>query len=312
MSKVAVITDPQYLAHTNGPYHPERPERLQVLYKMLDESPVGQKIIRLAPRAVTQEELQWVHSPEHVAQVAATQGHVVQLDPDTTTAPESYTAALLAAGGLLRGIDAVMAGEIDSAFAMVRPPGHHAEHDHAKGFCLFNNVAIGAEYAVRQHNLKRVMIVDYDVHHGNGTQHSFYERPDVFFTSLHRYPFYPGTGDYNEEGKGVGKGYTLNIPFIGGEGDEEYVKAFEERVIPVVRDYNPELILLSAGYDAHALDPLGGMNVTAQGFAAMTQQLLKVAQEKCQGRLVLTLEGGYDLKGLKDSVEACLETLIGE
>src|SRR3989338_8205990 len=318
MNSVAVITDPLYLEHNMGPHHPESPDRLRVLYKMLRESPVGQKVKRLSPRLATHDELQWVHSPAHIQHLADTKGRSVPLDPDTSTAPRSYETALLATGGLLVGIEAVMemeadqapswnlrtpgAPEVHCAFALIRPPGHHAERDHVMGFCLFNNIAVGAEYLIKRHGLQKILIVDYDVHHGNGTQH-------VFFISLHRYPFYPGTGSAREEGEGPGRGYTRNIPFSGGQGDEEYLRAFEDTIVPLALDYGPDFILVSAGYDAHERDPLGGMNVTAQGFAAMTQKILEVAKKKCRGRLVLSLEGGYDLQGLRESVEACLGVL---
>ncbi len=179
------------------------------------------------------------------------------------------------------------------------------------GFCLFNNVAIAAEYALRKPGIKKVLIVDYDVHHGNGTQWAFYNRPDVFYISTHRYPFYPGTGARREEGEGKGKGFTLNCPFSGGQGDEEYLKAFDTEIIPVARDFNPDLVLLSAGYDAHRLDPLGGMNVTSAGFAEMTRKILEVAHQSCGGKLVAVLEGGYSLEGLQGSVEQCLVGMNG-
>ncbi len=176
------------------------------------------------------------------------------------------------------------------------------------GFCVFNNVAIAAEYALHQKNAKRVAIMDYDVHHGNGTQWSFYDRPDVFYLSTHRYPFYPGTGSRKEEGQGKGAGFTLNVPMKEGQGDHEYLMVFEQEILPALRDYKPDLLLVSAGYDAHRLDPLGGMNVTGAGFAQMTGSLLKVARKTCEGRMVLVLEGGYSLEGLSESVEKCLET----
>lgn len=309
MSHTAVIWDQRYLLHETGLWHPESPQRLEAIRKVLD-GPMGQKLTHLKPRLATIEEISLIHDFEYVKKIEKLAGQDVQLDGDTHMSSGSWEAARLAVGGLLTCVDAVMDGKVKNAFAFVRPPGHHAEKARAMGFCIFNNVAIAAEYAIRQKNCRRVLIMDYDVHHGNGTQWSFYDRSDVFYLSTHRYPFYPGTGSRREEGEGKGKGYTLNIPFSGGEGDEEYLKAFDREVIPVAKNYQPDLILVSAGYDAHRLDPLGGMNVTEKGFAHMTRSLLKVASEVCQGKILLVLEGGYSLEGLSASVEACLQEMV--
>ena len=308
MNQTAVIWDERYLLHDTGLWHPERPERLMAIKKVLDETPIGKKLIRLEPRMATAEEIALVHDFEYVKKIEATAGHDIQLDPDTPVSPKSWEAACLAVGGMLTAVDWVMGGG-RNAFAFVRPPGHHAERARAMGFCLFNNVAIATEYALRKPGINKVLIVDYDVHHGNGTQHAFYDRPDVFYISTHRYPFYPGTGARREEGTGKGKGFTLNLPFSGGQGDEEYLKAFDTEIVPVARDFRPDLVLLSAGYDAHRIDPLGGMNVTSAGFAEMTRKILEVAHQSCGGKLVAVLEGGYSLEGLAGSVGACLETL---
>ncbi|MBI2083350.1 MAG: histone deacetylase [Deltaproteobacteria bacterium] len=324
MSQTAVIWDERYLLHDTGLYHPERPERLLAIKQVLDKSEIGKKLIRLEPRLAIPEEIALVHDFEYVRKIETTAGHDIQLDPDTPVSPKSWEAACLAVGGMLVAVDWVLENPPSppfskwgkrgarNAFAFVRPPGHHAERARAMGFCLFNNVAIAAEYALRKPGIKKVLIVDYDVHHGNGTQWSFYDRPDVFYISTHRYPFYPGTGARKEEGKGKGKGYTLNVLFPGGEGDEEYLTAFDKQIIPVMKDYQPDLILVSAGYDAHRLDPLGGMNVTADGFAQMTGKILEVAEKTCGGRVVMVLEGGYSLEGLSESVEACLKILQTE
>lgn len=310
MSKTAVIWDARYLNHDMGPWHPESPARLQAIRRVLTETTVGKNATLLEPRFATQEEISLVHDFEYVKKIEKTAGLEVRLDPDTSTSPGSWDAARLAVGGLLNAVDAVFDGRAANAFAFIRPPGHHAERARAMGFCLFNNVAIAAEYAIQTKNCRRVVIMDYDVHHGNGTQWSFYDRPDVFYISTHRYPFYPGTGSRREEGEGKGKGYTLNIPFPGGEGDEEYLLAFDREVLPAIRQYAPDLILVSAGYDAHRLDPLGGMNVTAAGFAQMTSGILQVAKQVCGGKTVFTLEGGYSLEGLAESVEKCLEVMV--
>ncbi len=310
MSQTAVIWDQRYLLHDTGAWHPERPERLLAIRKVLDDTPVGKKVSRLTPRLATVEEITLIHEFEYVKRIEQSAGHDIQLDPDTQASPKSWEAARLAVGGILDCVDTVIEGRAANAFAFVRPPGHHAERVRAMGFCLFNNVAIAAEYAVRQKNCRRVLIVDYDVHHGNGTQWAFYDRPDVFYISTHRYPFYPGTGSTREEGEGKGKGYTLNVTFSGGEGDEEYLRAFDQRIIPVCRGYRPDLVLVSAGYDAHRLDPLGGMNVTAEGFAGITRSILNVARQACGGKTVCVLEGGYSLEGLAESVEKCLEIMV--
>jgi acetoin utilization deacetylase AcuC-like enzyme len=313
----AVVWDQRYLLHETGLWHPESPARLEAIRKVLEERPIGKKVIRLEPRLATLEEIALVHDFDYVKKIEETTGHDIQLDPDTQASPHSWEAARLAVGGLLACVDWVCdvgagfkpAPTPRNAFAFVRPPGHHAERARAMGFCLFNNVAIAAEYAIRQKNCKRILIIDYDVHHGNGTQWSFYDRNDVFYISTHRYPFYPGTGARREEGEEQGKGYTLNIPFPGGEGDDEYLKAFDREVIPISRDYHPDLILVSAGFDAHRLDPLGGMNVTAGGFAEMTRKILEAASQTCGGKTILVLEGGYSLQGLAESVERCLEVM---
>lgn len=307
--KTAVIWDERTLKHDMGPWHPERPQRLTAVREVLDKPDIKKRLTFLEPRFATLEEIAMVHDFAYVKKIEKTAGLTVQLDPDTSTSEGTWDAARLAVGGLLKCVDAVYEGRARNAFAFVRPPGHHAERERAMGFCLFNNVAIAAEYALRQKDARRVAIVDYDVHHGNGTQWSFYDRSDVLYVSTHRYPFYPGTGARSEEGLGKGKGATLNIPFAGGEGDHEYLMAFDREVLPALRDYAPDLLLVSAGYDAHRLDPLGGMNVTAAGFAQMTESMMKVSREVCGGRAVLVLEGGYSLEGLSESVEECLKVL---
>lgn len=313
LSQVGTIFHPQYLEHDTGPGHPERADRLRAILKRLEEIPLKDSLKSLNPRQATTDEIAMVHDKDYIQKVArSAEMGGIYLDGDTFASPGSYEAALWAAGGLLNAVDQVVAGEVDHAFAMVRPPGHHAERDHAMGFCLFNNVGVAAEYLAKKHGLKRVAVVDYDVHHGNATQHMFYDRDDIFYFSTHRFPFYPGTGAASERGSGAGAGYTLNIPMGAGCGDEEYLKVFEEQLIPALREYAPDFLLISAGYDAHARDPLGGMRVSDQGFAKMSALLEQVAQDFCQGKSVYTLEGGYDLKGLADSVEAVLNLLVKE
>jgi acetoin utilization deacetylase AcuC-like enzyme len=311
LGKTGHVFHPQYLKHDTGFGHPERPDRLRAIEKMIEASGLREKLVDVPARPATLQEIQLVHDKNYVEEVARTAGGSgIYLDPDTFASPDSFEAALLAAGGLLEAVDRVVDGELDHAFAMVRPPGHHAEASHAMGFCLFNNVAVAAQYLIAKHGYQRVAVVDYDVHHGNATQHMFYDRADVFYLSTHRYPFYPGTGAAEEKGRGAGAGYTLNCPMAAGCGDEAYRKVFLEKLIPALREYRPEFLLVSAGFDAHRLDPLGGMGVTEEGFAWMSGELEKVAQECCGGKAVYTLEGGYDLEGLSGSVQKVLELLV--
>ena len=226
---------------------------------------------------------------------------------DTVISPGSYDAAMLAAGAATAAVDAVMEGA-RAAFALVRPPGHHARYNSAMGFCLFNNMAVAAQHAVKKYGLERVMIVDWDVHHGNGTQDYFYERDDVLFFSSHRYPFYPGTGAANETGRGKGEGYTVNVPLPAGTGDGRYKEVFDDVVAPLARRYRPQLILVSAGYDAHLADPLGGMAVSVAGFSEMARTVRSLADEiaECEGRVAAVLEGGYNVEALAASVMATI------
>jgi acetoin utilization deacetylase AcuC-like enzyme len=313
MNRVAVILDPLYLEHSNGPGHPESRERLEAIERMLASFPARDRLEQLSARDAQFEELAWVHTPEYIRSIEATRGRpFTVLDPDTGAGPESYAAALRAAGGVLQAVDAVLEGGRSGAFALVRPPGHHAEADRAMGFCLFNNVAVAACYALRRHGLRRVLIVDWDVHHGNGTMHAFYDSPEVLYFSLHQYPHYPGTGSVQEVGRGPGAGYTMNVPLPGGQGDADYLAAFRQLLLPVAREYAPQLILVSAGFDVHQDDPLADMRVSTSGFADLTGVLRGLAAECCPGRLALALEGGYQLKALAEGVAAVLTRLLDE
>ena len=304
-----IVLDPRYMAHDPGRGHPERPERIGVLLPALLESADLQ---RVEPRAATAEEIMLVHRAGHFDHVAQTRGvgHYA-LDPDTPVCGDSFDTACLAVGGLLALLDEVVDGRLDNGFAAVRPPGHHAEPDRAMGFCLFNNVAIGAAYLRQRYGLERVLVVDWDVHHGNGTQHAFERDPGVLYISTHRYPFYPGTGALDEIGTGDGAGFTVNLPFPGGFGDAEYLDAFHTVIEPIALQYEPQMVLISAGFDPHHRDPLGGMAVTEAGFAAMARSLLDVAERVAGGRCVAVLEGGYDLRAMRDSATAVLSELRG-
>jgi len=311
MKRTGIVKDGRYLEHVMDPGHPESPERLIAIYKMLEETEMKDLFEAVKPRATTREELESVHSPAYIDLVASTAGkRYYRLDMDTSTCAKSYEAALWAAGGLLELIKAVMEGKLNNGFALVRPPGHHAERDRAMGFCLFNNVAIGAKYAIQNFSLEKVMIVDWDVHHGNGTQSSFYQDPQVLYFSTHRYGFfYPGTGAATEVGKGKGEGFNVNVPLSTGAGDAEYGNIFEKILKPIALEYKPQLVLVSAGFDTHHDDPLGGMEVTEKGFSRMAQILMGIADSTAQGKMVITLEGGYDVSGQSQSVKAVLKEL---
>jgi acetoin utilization deacetylase AcuC-like enzyme len=309
MLRTALVSDRRYLKHVAGRSHPERPERVAVMNEMAEKLRRA-GILTLSPRAASIGELELCHDPAYVAEVKRTASMPrYDFDPDTHTSPESYETALLAAGGVLTAVEAVMDGAADNAFAIVRPPGHHALPARAMGFCLFNNVAIAARYLIRRRGLKRVLVVDWDVHHGNGIQDIFYDSPEVVYFSTHQFPFYPGTGGLDEIGVGAGAGYTVNVPMPATFGDDEYLRVFDDVLAPVARQYRPEFILVSSGFDAHFRDPLGGMQVTDAGFAALAQRVKRLAAECCEGRMAAALEGGYDLQALADSGRSVLEEM---
>ena len=306
MAQVGIVRDDRYLLHDMGP-HPESPERLKVIYQMLREPEIDEISVAIPPRPATRDEIETVHSAAYVDQIAETAGKpYVRLDPDTSTCAASYEAAVWAAGGFLEAIDAVLQGQVGTAFALVRPPGHHAEQNRAMGFCLFNNIAIGARHAQKRHGLDRILIVDWDLHHGNGTQHTFYEEKGVLYFSTHQYPYYPGTGSASEVGHGEGEGYTVNAPLGAGCGDTVYANLFTHILKPIALAYEPQLILVSAGFDTYHRDPLGGMRVTEMGFARLMNILKDIARSTCSGKIAVTLEGGYDLTGQSQSVRAVL------
>lgn len=300
-----VVSSSRFVDHVTPPGHPERSERAEVM-EAAAASFAAHRGVVVEPRSATDEDLARVHTREHIDGIGAARGRATKIDEDTFTSPESDDIARLAAGAVLTAVDAVLDGAQGSrALALVRPPGHHAEANRAMGFCLFNNIAVGAAYA-RSRGCARVAIVDYDVHHGNGTQWMFYEDPAVLYVSSHQYPYYPGTGAATETGRGAGAGLTLNIPLEGGTRDDEVERLYAEFAIPKLREFKPGLLMISAGFDAHAQDPLGQLRMTTEGFGRLTKALLDVADEVSEGRVVLVTEGGYDLRALS----ACLQTVI--
>ena len=309
--RAGLVYDPIYLEHDTGD-HVENSERLAAVISYLKETGIKEKLTCLPSRPASLEELEMIHAPEYISYVKskAEEGGG-WLDPDTVLSPKSYKVALYAAGGLMVAVEAVMKGEVDNAFALVRPPGHHAIHNRAMGFCIFNNIAIATKFALSKFNLNRILIADFDVHHGNGTQDAFYADPKVLYLSTHQYPFYPGTGWMDEKGAGKGEATTVNFPMAAGWNDEEYLRAFNEVLVPVARRFQPQFIMVSAGFDAHWADQLAMMQVSVSGFAQMVVILKELAAELCQGRLVFTLEGGYNLRVVTSSIKAVFDILLG-
>jgi acetoin utilization deacetylase AcuC-like enzyme len=304
---VILLHSERFADHQTPPGHPERAERAEVMDVVAGSWRTrGAEIV--APPAATREQLARVHDADYLRRISETSGHATQLDPDTYTSPESHEIALRAAGATVDAVERVLGGSHRAALALVRPPGHHAERDRAMGFCLYNNVAIGAAHA-RANGAAKVAIVDYDVHHGNGTQHIFETDPHVLYISTHQSPYYPGTGAVEEIGRGAGRGFTVNLPLEVGAVDEDYHTAFAEIVVPVLRQFEPDLLMISAGFDAHERDPLAGMRLTTGAFAAMTLELRQVAEECCRGRIVAVTEGGYDLQALAASLDAVIGAL---
>jgi acetoin utilization deacetylase AcuC-like enzyme len=313
--RTAYLFDPLYLQHfLHG--HVEGPERLDVINRALDETGMRERLLALTPLPVSIERLARVHHPRHIERVRFVAerggGGLTGQGDETYVAARSYDAALLAAGAVVTGVEAVLHGEVNNAFALVRPPGHHAFADHGEGFCLFNNVAIAAATAQAEFGIDRVLIVDFDVHHGNGTHAIFYRDPSVLFFSTHQWGIYPGTGYWDEIGAGDGVGYSVNVPMLPGWGDVALQRAFDDLLVPIARRFQPQLILVSAGYDPSWTDRLGSMLVSTAGFYALTRTLTQLANELCHGRLVMTLEGGYGLDGLAYGVIASFAAMLGD
>ncbi len=312
MGRTGLVYDPRYLEHDMGPGHPESPNRLRAIMRRLEQTGTAALVTRIEPRQAEEEWVTQIHSAGYVASLSRQvprEGRV-SLDPDTSMSPGSLTAAYLAAGGALAGVDAIMSGTVEHVFCAVRPPGHHAETNRAMGFCLFNNVAIAARYVQKRHALRRVLIVDWDVHHGNGTQHSFEADPSVLFFSTHQYPHYPGTGRATEGGTGAGEGFTINVPMEPGEGDDEYRGIFEKSLVPAADEFKPEFVVVSAGFDAHRDDPLASMGLTEAGYADLTAIVARIAKRHARNRILSCLEGGYNLTALAASVDRHIRTLL--
>ncbi|MCJ7612066.1 MAG: histone deacetylase [Candidatus Aminicenantes bacterium] len=309
--RTGIVKDARFTNHNQGPGHVESPERIEALNRMVEEE-VRFPYMLIEPRLAGEREIELIHTPDYVRLIRSTAGREhTALDADTSASPLSWETARLAAGAAIQAAGSIREGKIQNALALVRPPGHHAEADAARGFCLFNNIAIAAEYLVHDHGLKRVLIVDWDLHHGNGTQHAFYARRDVLFFSTHQYPLYPGTGHWSEIGEGPGEGFTLNVPLSPGKTDADYLFIYRKLLAPAARRFRPEFILVSAGFDIYGGDPLGGMDISPLGFGAMTAELVGLAEEFCGGRLLIILEGGYSLPGLRQGAKEVLLQMSG-
>jgi len=311
MKKTGFVYHPDYLRHETGQGHPENAQRLFALLDYLKRDSLWNHMKLIKPFNPPVKWIERIHPRDYISSIekACKEGFGM-LDADTIVSPDSYRVAVLAVGGVLAALDDVAAKKVRNAFCAIRPPGHHAEIQRAMGFCIFNNVAIGVKYAQKKHKQKKVLIVDWDAHHGNGTQSIFYEDPTVFYFSVHQFPHYPGTGTDSEEGEGEGKGFTLNMPMCAGSGDLEYIEVFESIFYPAAKKFCPDLILISAGFDAHKDDPLSNLNLTSSGFRRLTEVVLEVAEECCDGKVVSVLEGGYNIKAFPESVTSHLSAFV--
>ena len=310
--RTGIVRDSAYLEHCPAPGHPETPERLAEVYNLLDSLDFQDRLVNIPPRSATRNEILLAHAPDYFDLIKTTAGgDTCALTADTHVSAGSFEAARLAVGGVLEAIQAVVTTDLANAFALVRPPGHHAETNRAMGYCLFNNIALGAMYARKVLGQQRVLLLDWDVHHGNGTQHMFEDDPSVLFFSVHQYPHFPDTGFFTETGRGRGEGYTANVALPKGYGDGEYITIFDRLLRPIALEFQPDLIIVSAGFDTHSADRMGNMHMSAAGYAALTRVVMDIAAVCCAGKLVLTLEGGYHLSALKESIQAVLIELTG-
>lgn len=313
MNRTALVWDDSFKAHlADAPGHPETPERLTAMYNALRTRGLDRSTLTLPLRVATEEDITLVHSLAHLRQVEGSRHeNFSAIDPDTWMTSGSYEAAMTAAGSSIALVDAILDDVADNGFALVRPPGHHAVPRRGMGFCLFNNVAIAAEHLLRRRGLAKVAVVDFDVHHGNGTQDAFYDRADLLYVSTHQSPFYPGSGHFDEVGEGAGKGYTVNLPLLPGNGDHEYLLLFTHIIVPILEEYAPDFLLVSAGYDLHRADPIGGMQLSTEGITRIAALLCDCARRVCKGRVAFFLEGGYNLEASAACVVPTVETLQG-
>ncbi|MBA3870318.1 MAG: histone deacetylase [Anaerolineae bacterium] len=312
----AYITHPRYTEHHLAG-HPEHAGRIRAVWTELDKTGLSTRMQKIDAPAVAEEWILNVHTPKYLELLHWIEQHPPQtgvhhLDPDTYAGATSFEIAKLSAGGVVQAVDEVLSGRVNNALAAVRPPGHHAMPDHAMGFCLLGNVPIATRYAQKQFGIERVMIVDFDVHHGNGTEAMLYDDPTTLFISSHQYPFYPGTGALTDTGTGKGTGYTINIPLAAGHGDNSYAAFYEQIIWPAAERFKPELIIVSAGFDAHWLDPIAGMRLTLTGYAHLTRELIKMAEKFCDGKIVFAMEGGYNLDALSHGMANVAYALLGD
>lgn len=313
LAKTAVVYDPHYKDHDPGFGHPEKPERCNAVIEGIKSAVPVKRVAFIKPRMATQEEIELCHAHEYAetARRDIMGGYGSLSTGDTDVCAGSFDIALLAAGGCIAAVDAVMTGKVRNAFCAVRPPGHHATRDRGMGFCIFNNIAIAARYAQKRRGIGKVLIADWDVHHGNGTQDIFYEDPSVFYFSTHQWPCYPGTGTADETGTGKGKGYTMNCPVAPGSGREEIVGAFRDNLVPAMEKFRPEFVMISAGFDARAGDRIGSLLLKDEDFGELTRIVMEIADKYAGGRIVSALEGGYTLPGLASSSGEHVKVLCG-
>ena len=310
----AYVTHPRFIEHTL-PGHPEHAGRIQAIWKQIDAAQLSDRMQKITPQPVTRDLILSVHTQDYLDQliwVSSNHAEMVLLNPDTYFGPTSLEIARLAAGGVVGAVDEVLSGRAANALAVVRPPGHHAVPDNAMGFCLLGNVAVASQFARREYDLERIMIVDFDVHHGNGTQDMLYDDPHTLFISTHQSPFYPGTGGIKETGTGAGQGYTVNIPLRSGHGDSSYAAIYEQVIWSLAERYQPQLIMVSAGFDAHWNDPLAGMKLSLSGYDHLTRELMRMADTFCDGKIIFALEGGYNLDALGHGIRNVAHALLGD
>ena len=310
MSKTGIVTDKIFLEHDTGLGHPESKARLESILLFMQSKNYTKDLINIEAKNASEEDICKVHSIAHYNKIKSLSEKKGYLDGDTPYSPKTTDAALKGAGAGFELVDRIINRELENGMVLVRPPGHHAERDHAMGFCIFNNIAITAKY-IQKKGFKKIAIIDWDVHHGNGTENTFYDDDSVLFISTHQYPFYPGSGSESDTGTGKGRGYNINIPMQRGSGISEFIKEFDNKIIPSLENFIPDFILISAGFDAHINDPLANLELTTKSYEIFTEKLMSIAKQYCENRIISFLEGGYDLKALSESVEAHISVLAG-